>query len=334
MITLGDAIPMLAKYCGAGKYPIDPTVVDDINQAIEVMMNKPKNWTHLTMNLILCAPNGQLTLPREVAKVIKCRVNGAFADVQSRWYEYLSNGPGLLEDQSFDRYSPLIDRGFVCTQYDIPEGLPMFLSVVSDRDEAADAKLLIRGHDETGREVQTGNAWGEYIPIVGGTASKMWITGHLFADITCIEKPVTKGYVFISAILPETGVRYFLGSIHPDETRPTYRRYFLRETPKHQRVDAVGNIILPKPYRVDALCRMGYTPASHVSDLLLIQNIGALKYMLKALRLEDADQIDEAMKYEATAERRMSEMTAALENDEDMVDINPNQTLSAGIHGV
>jgi len=162
----------------------------------------------------------------------------------------------------------------------------------------------------------------------------MWISEHLFSDITSIEKPVTKGYVYLSAMLPATGVRYFLGSFHPDETRPTYRRYFIRETPQIHPTDNNGDRIIPTPYRVDALCRMGYVAASHTSDLLLIQNTSALKYMLKAMRLEDADQIDEALKYEATAERRMSEMTAMLENDETMIDIDPKQALTADIHDV
>jgi len=331
MITLGDAIPVLAKYCGTGKSADNPTVVDDINQAVEVLMNKPKNWTYTTQNLIFCAPNGQFTMPREVGKILRAQINGTFSEVRSQWFEYMSNGPGLLEDQSFDWLTGTIDRGFVPTQYDLPYGIPMYLSIVSDRTEDKGAKILIRGHDDTGREVRVGTLFGENILIRGGESDEMWVSENLFMDITSIEKPVTKGYVYLSGILPDTGVRYFLSSMHPDETRPSYRRYFIKEIPEHHPTDVEGNYVIPTPYRIDALCRLRYVPATHNSDILLIQNLGALKHMLKALRLEDADQLEEAMKYEATAERRMNEMTACLENDETTVDISPMENLGSGL---
>ena len=316
MITLGYAIQVLAKYCGTGKQTDNPTVPDDINQAIEVLMNKPKLWTHTVQNLIFCAPNGQLTLPREVAKINKCCINGRFAGVQSQWYEYMSNGPGLLESQRETSMSPLIDRGFVCTQYDIPYGLASYLLVVSDRKEDVGAKILFRGLDDTEREVHTDKMFGEYVQIQGGEDEKAWISENKFSKIISIEKPVTKGYVYLSVIWPDTGVRYFLGSIHPDETVPRYRRYFVKETPEELASD-----IAPTPHRIDAICKMQYVPATHDSDVLLIQNLSALKHMLKAIRLEDAEQLEMAIKYEATAERRMNEMTENLENDDGAIDI-------------
>jgi hypothetical protein len=69
---------------------------------------------------------------------------------------------------------------------------------------------------------------------------------------------------------------------------------------------------------------MRYIPAIHDTDVLLIQNAGALKMMLKAMRLEDAEKIEDAQKYEATAERLMNEQTANVENDEGMIDIMPD----------
>lgn len=325
MLTLAQAIPILAPYCGAGKYPQDPTVITDINMAIERLMFKPNNWTYTTRNIIMCAPNGQLTLPREVAKIIKCRQNGAFREVQSRWFEYNSNGPGLLEDQSYTKLSSIFDRGFACTQYDIPYGMPMYLSVVSDQEEDKDARILFRGYDETKREVRFGNIFGEYLPICGGTQETLWITKNYFSSISFIQKSVTKGYVYVSAILPSEGIRYFLGSIHPDETEPHYRRYFIKEISCDPEVDSEGVRVYPTPYRIDAFCRLTYIPAVHSSDVLLIQHTGALKMMLKALRLEDAEKLNEALEYEANAERLLNEQTATLENDEDSVDINPDK---------
>ena len=336
-LTLGQAIPRLAQYCGTGKSPDNPTVVDDINEAIERLMNKPKLWAGTTQSLILCAPNGQITLPREVAKIIKCRVNGRFREVQSRWFEYYSNGNGLLGKGNW--CGPLVDRGFACTQYDIPQGVPMYISIVSDREEDDNAKILLRGHDETGREVYGLHSFGESVPIYGGAQDTMWVSEKLFSDITAIEKPITRGYVYVSAILPSLGIRYFLGSIHPDETHPQYRRYFVQEVARDVTTtttplvnpDPLTTVQQMTPYRLDAMCKLQYVPLVHDSDPLLIQNFGALKMMLKAVRLEDAEQFDAAMKCEATAERILGEQTQNLENDETVIETDQSFFNSSGM---
>lgn len=337
MITLDYAIPRLAKYCGAGKYPDDPSVVYDINDAIERLMNKPKLWSFTTRTLTMCAPNGQLTLPREVAKIIKARVNGRFSEVQSSWFEYLSGGPGLLEARNWSN-NELVDRGFVCTQYDIPYGQAMQIAVVSDCAEDAGATILFRGYDETGREVRGSTLYGEYVPIMGGNQDTMWISKASFSSLISIQKPVTKGYVYISAIVPATGERYFLGSIHPDETNPTYRRYFANEVPVTTQAagitaDNLGDH-MPTPYRIDAICKLQFVPATHCSDVLQIQNIGAIKMMLIALNLEDALKLDDAAKHEATAERLLGEQTATLENDETNIEIDSSFGGTSMMHEV
>jgi len=314
LLTLGKARPLLARYCGVGKGRTDPTIDDDVNAAIERLMNKPKNWTWTTRTVIMCAPNGQLTLPREISKIIKARVNGNFVHPLSRWYEFLEGGPGLLED-SGGPYLDLHDRGFVCTQYDIPLNTPLQLMVVSDKAEDADARILIRGIDDTEREVYSANVWGEYVPISNDPA---WLSEHTFSSISFIQKPITKGYVYLSALDPVTGNRWFLSSFHPQETEPHYRRYFAKELPCYEEGEEQPERV---SYRVDALVRMQYIRAVEDSDVLLIQNVGALGMMLKAIRLELAEKWEEALKAEANAERLMKEQTDAFENQDPTIDV-------------
>lgn len=325
MLTFGQAKIELAQYCGTGKIPEDETVGFDINQAIERLMNKPSNWSYTTPLLSFCAPNGCLTLPREVAKIVKAHVNGQYAAVQSTWYNFLSNGPGFGDGHHEDGYylGTLEDRGFACTQYDIPHGHAMHLMMVSDRTEDDGVKVLVRGNDETGREVHVGTKqWGELIPLHGGLDAEAWISESRFSTIASIQKPVTKGYVYVSAIWPEQGIRYFLGSIHPDETIPQYRRYYSGELPWCSCTAKDGTYVAPIPNRIDALCRLQYVPAVHDSDVLLIQNRGALKMCLKALRLEDAEKLEEAAAFEGTAVRLLSEQTSMLENQEFELDVD------------
>lgn len=332
MLTFGQAKIELAQYCGTGMIAEDERVGFCINQAVERLMNKPDNWSYTTPVLSFCAPNGCLTLPREVAKIIKAHVNGRFASVQSTWYNFLSNGPGFGDGRHDQGYymGPLQDRGFACTQYDIPAGHAMKIMLVSDRTEDDGTKVLIRGNDETGREVHMGTAqWGELIPLHGGLEKEAWISESRFSSITSIQKPITKGYVYVSAIWPEQGIRYFLGSIHPDETVPQYRRYYSVELPSCACRKPDGTYVAPIPNRIDALCRLQYVAAVHDSDVLLIQNRAALKMMLKCIAAEDGSDIEIAAKWEGTAVRLMGEQTSMLENAELTLDVNKD-SLSGG----
>jgi hypothetical protein len=327
LLTLGRARSVLARYCGAGKSVADPTIADDINMAIERLMNKPKNLSWTTRSVAFCAPNGQLTLPREFSKIIKCRANGYFTFALSKWYEYLEGGPGLLED-SGGQYLDAIDRGFVYTQYDIPINKPLQLLVISDRQEAPGTRILIRGIDETGREVHSTNVMGEYVPVSNDPG---WLTENTFESITFIEKPVTKGYVYLSALDPVTGERFFLSAFHPSETTPCYRRYFAKETPCYT---AGQTQCARTTTRIDALVRLAYVPATIDSDILLIQNAGAIGAMLKCLRLELADKLTEALGYEGTAVRLLEEQTLALENQDPMIEMQGDAFGGGGVEAV
>jgi hypothetical protein len=302
--TLGDLKPHLAPFADGGLCADDTggpggtnRVVLRINEAVERLANK-SGWPGLIRCVRMCVYNGCVTVGRDIKKILKARVDGCFTNVFDKWYEFLEAGPGMLEDDS-SQYVDLVDRDMVPTQYDIPE--PMRIMVFSDEAEVVDAQILIRGHDETNREVRTltddGWIFGEYVPI---TRDVGYYSRNKFSHISSIIKPVTNGYVYLSAVAfdtesdPNTMTREHLAIYHPDETRPSYRRYGFKTSAYSEVCD--------RSYRLNALVKMNVIPMSRDSDVCLISNLPALKTMLQAMRYFDSGDLNKGQAFEKQAE--------------------------------
>lgn len=311
MQTLGDLLPHLAPFADGGLCADDTggpsgtnRVVLRINEAGERLWQKlgSRGTIHCVR---ICAHNGCITLGRDIEKILKARIDGTFAHVFDKWYEFIEGGPGMLDDDT-SNYIDLIDRAQVVTQYDIPE--PMRIMVFSDTAELATSQILIRGFDETNREVRTeiDGQWvmGEYVPI---TRDIGFYTRNKFSHITNILKPVTNGYVYLSAVTaddwddPTTFTREHLAGYHPDEVRPSYRRYGFKSV-------AYDNVE-DYDYRINALVKMKFVPLSHTSDPVIIDNMPAYKMMLQAMRYYDSGDVEKGAAYESRAEKILLENT-------------------------
>ena len=96
MKTLRQARTTLARYVDGGVCADDPRVVEFINRATDVLLQKGE-YKGTIQTVRMCVCQSCLTLPREFERVIEARVNGQYAYVFSKWYEFLQNGPGLID---------------------------------------------------------------------------------------------------------------------------------------------------------------------------------------------------------------------------------------------
>jgi len=310
--TLGDLLPILAPHAEGGLCYDDAggpggtnRVTNAINEAVRRLQRKLGSEGMIEC-VQMCVHNGCVTCPRDIEKIMKARIDGTYAHVFDKWYEFIESGPGMLEDDP-GSYVDLIDRGMVPTQYDIPES--MRVAVFSDTAEDVDAELLVRGYDETAREVRSQNedgSWymGEYIPI---TRDVLYYSNNQFSQITSIQKPITNGYVCISAYdqdafpIATEITREHLAWYHPDETRPMYRRYGFKTNAYTELEDY--------DYRLNAVVKMRHIPMRHTSDICRISCIESIEMMMKAIRFYKAEDPEKGLQYENLAEKLLLEDT-------------------------
>ena len=155
-------------------------------------------------------------------------------------------------------------------------------------EEASEAKLTLAGQDGFGRVLVTEDGPGETIEIRSGGS---WrdpprYTEHTFRSVSAILKPRTKGYVHLFGYEPVPMQYVQLGMYGPSEHVPGFRRYKVPQC-------HCGY--------VDALVQMRVLPLEFDSDVLVIQNLPALKKMLQAITIEDAGDMAIAREHEARA---------------------------------
>lgn len=312
MLTLGDMRSYLAPYVDGGVCADSPRIPLVLDEVIERLVNKPDIAGRYTVRMVRLGMYGNdITLPRDIRKIIKFRIEGVRASAYTRWFEFMDGGPGDFSDSCLTAQD-LVDRGEHCTQYDMPTTVDdeewtsgFRLMVLSDSAEDPSATLSIRGITPDGREVITEGKFGEPILIRETVGVYSQAT---YAAITTIKKPLTNGYVFLYAYDPDTGKAFFLSSFRPDETNPLYRRYRTQGWNYDEDGEAVYRSVM-------ALVQMRPVPLRADEDIPLIQNRAALKTMIQAVNYYNAGDPKTAVAYEGTAERILGDDTSSFVGD-------------------
>lgn len=314
LIILSDAIDQLGKFVDNGSCE-RTKIVNWINEATQRLLQRPNSPVNMLRYLKYCTKKNMLALPREAEKVMWVDINGRPSQVMDLPYEFLSDGPGALSSYGCTAWPFLKDMGDgYPTFFEIPSKVHLDDDDVSGCDaitaspkkiialstSQADVGLEMRlmGKDSLSADILTNGVPGEVLRIgrwqdgVEGTISANALpdrTTNEFMNLSTVIKPVTTGYVSLYTYDSADHRMYFLAKYHPDETRPNYRWYKIT-APNFEE----GTCIM-------LLVRLRYLPAKHDNDVLLIQNLGALKYMLMAISRENEREFEEAQAYEAKA---------------------------------
>jgi hypothetical protein len=327
--TMSDAAEEIKKVVNGGSCG-DPLAFSRINQATRRLLNRNKKPIHIRRLVRFYTRKDIITLPAEVEKILHYTMDTVPMPMFSQAYEFVSHGPGELPCNPCFTAAYLEDRGnHYSTMFDVPSyeefcgcnraitgscadsgpvytGQTLVALSTSVNDTTRSLKLVARN---TKNEAMGEAGAGFELPIWawdGGIEGQVHVTdlplSEPVRDVTWVHKPVTDGFVSLYAYDANTFQFYFLAKYHPHETNPRYRRY---------RVTApdccCGHSIL-------AWCELGYVPMNHGQDVLIIQNIDAIKMMVMAIEMENERDFQMAKAYEADAyrlieEQRMSERT-------------------------
>ena len=225
-------------------------------------------WPGTQVTIDYSAHNGYITLPRFVGSVLGGRMNGIPAPVYGRVHEFAMNGPA--EGNATYTVKIFMDMGDnFCTMIDLPK--PSKLKLLSSEDEHSNVGIKISSADTEGpifsRPLKTKILVGE-------------TTADTFPSITRIVKPITKGYLSLYAVDPDTAEETLLSIYEPGELNPSYRRYRI--------------LGIEKDKSITVLCKRQYVPSLADSDLVYPPVIGALKHGLIALNYENSGDIERA----------------------------------------
>lgn len=165
--------------------------------------------------------------------------------------------------------------------------------------DAADAgkTLTYFGYDGSSELIRndTTNPWseGETLTLVDPS-----VEGAKFVSrLDRIVKQSTKGTVTLKMVI--SAVETTIATLGPLENNPAYSKYRLKWT------SGVSSS-QPASLSAVAIVKCRYVPVASANDVVLIENVDALKEMMQSVKFAEAGDTDSADKYEARAIRELN----------------------------
>ena len=283
----------LAESVRGGVSSASPLVLKRLNECQSRLLRKG-DWDGSNMLVRFATDKNYITLPECVAAVRGVTLDGVPWNIQNRAYQFIPNGVGEFIEYMAGR--TLVEATTsACTSMTMPE-TPVQLIALSPNVESGKT-IRLMGRTLDGKEIYTDGVPGEELLIstwrngIEGSIhlGTSHLTTNLFSDLSIVLKPATSGYVTLLGYIASTGKTYFLSHYRPDELNPRYVRYKITGQGL-----AVGTSIMCN-------CKMAHVPLYNDDDVLIVQNLDAMKDMSYAIESYKVGDIASGKEYETRA---------------------------------
>jgi hypothetical protein len=291
--TLGDlkkrGIPAALGLCAT-----DARLLQWLDEAQEILLNEGK-WWGTVAKFQMCATDGCITLPPQIAVIEAVNVCGRPVPVRDFWYEFLENGPGSQYGCGCSS-SPTqtgsvcggncganaIYRGHFPTFNDII-GTNKKATLICDLISDVGKRVLVLGYDENGNWIRTTQggviADGEIVLLAQGAGT---LSNHFFTSITDLQFLDDRdGQVWLYEYDTTALTLRMLGKYEYFEDKPNYARYFFPG------ILAQASGTGCNSYKVEVMGKVAFIPAKVDTDYLVISSLPALKEMMLGIRDSD-----------------------------------------------
>jgi hypothetical protein len=305
--TLADARPVVAPFVRGGTCADAEAVRDRVNECVRRLIVK-QSVAGVVKWMRFSTTNNSITLPRGCQRIVgNPTIDGTPRRLFNQAYEFLERGPGEICAAGGTTGKDLLDLGTGWpTFFDIPSDACRYLVAFSTAAADATLTMKVAGRDQYNAELLVDgqslpsfkiNQWAGGVEGSIVNAADLVYSAQQFKSISAVYKPKTQGQVSLYTYEPATGRMYFLAKYHPYETQPSFHRY---------------RILLPdftNGNNIMLRVKLGYVPMVDDTDVLIIQNLDAIKLMAQAISKENESKVDEAMLIESQAVRLLVEQS-------------------------
>lgn len=261
------------------------------------MLLESGKWKGTFGKFTICVTSGCIAWPRQIETIETVAVNDNVGTVRNGWFEFLDSGYGLL-DNGDNVGIQLLDRGEVPIHTELT-GAGKKVRVYAFLDADAGKTVTIQGYDENGnwiRTLESGSGAtavyrdGEVVTLVNGFVD----TTKSFSKVTGVRKDTTQGQVMLYELTDE-GVPTLvaIATYEPDETIPTYRKSLIPSLAGLGGCESGTDI----KRAVTVIAKLRFINATNDLDLLMVQDLYAVKNMAIAIKLEENRDFDAALTY-------------------------------------
>lgn len=267
-----------------GKCKDDPAVAEVCNECIQRLINAGGetgfwgSWVRVAFTISRANP--YITLPRTLARIINLDVCRTPINLHNEFYEFLPGAVGLQGVSTCADWCGTVEgfeRGTFPTMVDLTTTNNRLRAYLSDLRDVG-RRVLVQGLDQNSLQIYSNDGLNTVDGFYMTLASPMVDSGFIVTQIQSIQKDITYGDVVLKQVDATTGDEVTLARYAPDETNPSYRRYY------------VSNVPLPgTSVTVTAMAKREFIPVFRETDQLLIGNIPALIEEAQSLRYSEMD---------------------------------------------
>jgi len=281
-----------------------------VNDATEMLMRRGSFWGTV-QRVQVCTRSGCIVWPRYVGTPLAISVCNNPIPTWNNWWSFLPMSNPNWCDGAF-AFSPngsctgsivALNDGVTPVFNKIPCGTARAIQVFPSVQQDVGATVTIFGIDANGQTVRTQTASGIIQEGETVTLAVPFVqTVNQFQRIDRITKTVTQGVVRYFQLDSTTGLIDDLVVHEPTETTPMYR---------HSKISRVIGFNPPTPPNcqnacgglrsIQALVKLEFVPVMADTDIVLIDNLQALKDMIMSIKEDEAGNTKHAEELEIKA---------------------------------
>ena len=307
--TLAEAKSSRLKII-AGSCPSSADFLSMLNEATRRLLRRG-DWTGTVVPMYFCTYKGCVVFPRyvgQVRKINQCRqpipVHNMYWDfVPDTVYPWAQCGLPCGAGGSWHPWAShgvsLGAKGYTPVVQDIM-GDGRLIRAYPRCNEDIGKTLTIFGLDNNGQTLQTQNIDGTWSEGITLTLTYPFVSSATFVrQIDRVLKEITNCPVDVYAYNATDDVLEDVAHYEPTETNPQYRKYTLSMGPCGTNWDGCKKGVI-------ALVKLAFVAARVDNDLVLIQNLDALKDMMQSIKCAEANDLEGAVNFEAKAIRELN----------------------------
>lgn len=320
--NLGDAKASALKNI-AGTCTDSAQFLEYVNEAQRRLLRRG-TWFDTDQVVQLCVYNACITWPRYVGTVLGVRFCClGDVDIRNNWFQII--GPSNC---AWDRSSMVTvrDNGTGPTFNDVTsEDGKIIRAFIEKRADAGRTIRIFGINAATNLPLQERNDdgdWVDGVTLTLSTSSSGVSTTMRVKKITSVVKDRTQGNVFLYEYDPDTTLLRDLAIYAPSETNPRYRKSFVHNFCSVGTTCAESDGVTMR--KMEALVKLSFVPVVSDSDWLMIDNFDALKFMIQAIQMEEANDEDTArIKLLKAVDELNMELRDKSPDAQTMVRVNP-----------
>ena len=298
MLTVAECKADRGLRTASGVHVASPDFLDLLNAACRWLDRRGGFWGTVQPVAVTVASN-RLIWPRYVQTVLATRWHRNSVIPVNRWWSFLPFDPSLHEMVETYRHSHTY-TGLVLEQ---DQNFPVFNPIAAGSSARiqltpalvndAGKTLTLFGADANNQTILTARPdgsqqAGEVVTLAYPSA----LSVNTFSRIDRVFKPVTNGAVTATQVFADASIAP-LGFYEPSEISPDYTAHKVH-----------GHTVTAQT--ITALIKLKFIPVAYDQDLVLIDNLEALKFAIQAMKLNDAEQLQAQQSFEAASIRELN----------------------------